>query len=147
VPPQEDVRGLLRCYKFDAFVSQSPQVNPFEQPFSSAEQHGCDSNVQFINEAAADGGHSRRTGPPFRGSSGYRPAFGLATQTLSPATSVSNDLLISLGDLLSSGAASDFGLADAGKPLSRQRCTAGTQASVQRFRAAEYGASIDVLAE
>ena len=51
--PQDDVRGLLRCYEFDAFVSQSPQVNPFEQPFSSAEQDGCDSNVQFINEAFA----------------------------------------------------------------------------------------------
>jgi hypothetical protein len=38
--PQDDVRGLLRCYEFDAFVSQSPQVDPFEQPFSSAEQDG-----------------------------------------------------------------------------------------------------------
>ncbi len=45
------MRGLLRRYEFDAFVSQSPQVNPFEQPFSSAEQDGRDSNVQFINEA------------------------------------------------------------------------------------------------
>ena len=37
---QDDVRGLLRCYEFDAFVAQSPQVNPVEQPFSFAEQDG-----------------------------------------------------------------------------------------------------------
>jgi hypothetical protein len=37
---QDDVRGLLLCDEFDAFVSQSPQVNTFEQPFSSAEEDG-----------------------------------------------------------------------------------------------------------
>src|SRR5580692_11466420 len=45
------MRGLLRRYEFNAFVSQSPQVNPFEQRFSPAEQDRRDSNVQFINEA------------------------------------------------------------------------------------------------
>lgn len=45
------MRGLLRRYEFNAFVSQSPQVNPFEQRFSSAEQNRRDRNVQFINEA------------------------------------------------------------------------------------------------
>src|SRR5258707_15277942 len=45
------MRGLLRRYEFNAFVSQSPQVNPFEQRFPTAEQDRRDSNVQFINEA------------------------------------------------------------------------------------------------
>src|SRR5580704_2563135 len=45
------MRGLLRRYEFNAFVSQSPQVNPFEQRFPPAEQDRRDSNVQFINEA------------------------------------------------------------------------------------------------
>src|SRR5580692_10780119 len=45
------MRGLLRRYEFNAFVSQSPQVNPFEQRFSPAEQDRRDSNVQFLNEA------------------------------------------------------------------------------------------------
>jgi hypothetical protein len=49
--PQDDMRGLLRRYEFNAFVSQSPQVNPFEQRFPAAEQDRRDSNVQFINEA------------------------------------------------------------------------------------------------
>jgi len=43
--------GFLRRYEFNAFVSQSPQVNPFEQRFPPAEQDRRDSNVQFINEA------------------------------------------------------------------------------------------------
>jgi hypothetical protein len=51
--PQDDVRGLLRRYEFNAFVSQSPQVNPFEQRFSLAEQDRRDSKVQFIDEALA----------------------------------------------------------------------------------------------
>jgi hypothetical protein len=45
------MRGLLRRHEFNAFVSQSPQVNPFEQRFPPAEQDRRDSNVQFINEA------------------------------------------------------------------------------------------------
>jgi hypothetical protein len=45
------MRGLLRRYEFNAFVSESPQVNPFEQRFSPAEQDRRDSNVQLINEA------------------------------------------------------------------------------------------------
>src|SRR5438477_3374450 len=45
------MRGLLRRYDFNAFVSQSPQGNPFEQRFPPAEQDRRDSNVQFINEA------------------------------------------------------------------------------------------------
>src|SRR5438132_8037029 len=45
------MRGLLRRYEFNAFVSQSPQGNPFEQRFPPAEQDRRDSNVQFINEA------------------------------------------------------------------------------------------------
>src|ERR1700675_1023331 len=45
------MRGLLRRYEFNAFVSQSPQVNPFEQRFPPAEQNRRDSNVQFINGA------------------------------------------------------------------------------------------------
>jgi hypothetical protein len=45
------MRGLLRRYEFDAFVSQSPQVNPFEQRFSPAEQDRRDGDVQFIDEA------------------------------------------------------------------------------------------------
>ena len=47
------MRGLLRRYEFNALVSQSPQVNPFEQRFSPAEQDRRDSNVQFIDEAFA----------------------------------------------------------------------------------------------
>src|SRR5437773_5636854 len=45
------MRGLLRRYEFNAIVTQSPQIIPFEQPFSPAEQNRCDSEVQFINEA------------------------------------------------------------------------------------------------
>jgi hypothetical protein len=48
------MRGLLRRYEFHAFVSQSPQVNPFEQRLSPAEQDRRDSNVQFINEALTE---------------------------------------------------------------------------------------------
>jgi hypothetical protein len=51
--PQDDMRGLLRRHEFNAFVSQSPKVNPFEQGFSPAEQDRRDGNVQFINEALA----------------------------------------------------------------------------------------------
>src|SRR5262245_28651952 len=47
------MRGLLRRYEFNAFVSQSPQVKPFEQRFSPAEQDRRDSDVQFIDEALA----------------------------------------------------------------------------------------------
>src|SRR5690606_15887657 len=49
--PQDHMCGLLRRYEFNAFVSRSPQVNPFKQPFSPAEQDRRDSKVQFINEA------------------------------------------------------------------------------------------------
>jgi hypothetical protein len=45
------MRGLLRRYEFNTFVSESTQVNPFEQRFSPAEQDRRDSNVQLINEA------------------------------------------------------------------------------------------------
>src|SRR5262245_47552676 len=45
------MRGLLRRYEFNASVSQSPQVKPFEQRFSLAEQDRRDSDVQFIDEA------------------------------------------------------------------------------------------------
>jgi hypothetical protein len=45
------MRGLLRRYEFNAFVSQGPQVNAFEQRFSPAEQNRRDRDVQFINEA------------------------------------------------------------------------------------------------
>jgi len=38
--PQYDMRGLLRRNELGTFVSQGPQVNPFEQPFSLAEQDG-----------------------------------------------------------------------------------------------------------
>src|ERR1700726_3571265 len=48
------MRGLLRRYEFNAFVSQSPQVNPFEQRLSPAEQDRRDSNVQFVNEALTE---------------------------------------------------------------------------------------------
>ncbi len=33
--PQNNMRGLLRRCKFNAFVSQSPQVNAFEQSLST----------------------------------------------------------------------------------------------------------------
>src|ERR1700709_2484008 len=46
--------GLLRCYEFNAFVSQSPRVNPFKQRLPPAEQDRRDSDVQFINEALAN---------------------------------------------------------------------------------------------
>src|SRR5437870_5277418 len=49
--PQNNMGGLLRRCKFNAFVSQSPQVNAFEQSLSTTEQDRCDSNVQLINEA------------------------------------------------------------------------------------------------
>src|SRR3989441_10948455 len=49
--PQNNMRGLLRRCKFNAFVSQSPQVDAFEQSLSTTEQDRCDSNVQFINKA------------------------------------------------------------------------------------------------
>src|SRR5687768_10346159 len=49
--PQNNMRGLLRRCKFNAFVSQSPQVNAFEQSLSTTEQDRRDSNVQLINKA------------------------------------------------------------------------------------------------
>src|SRR6266545_5705812 len=49
--PQDNMRGLLRRCKFNAFVSQSPQVNAFEQSLSTTEQDRRDSNVQLINKA------------------------------------------------------------------------------------------------
>ena len=49
--PQDDMRGLLLRYEFHARISQNPQVDPFEQRLSPAEQERRDSNVQFINEA------------------------------------------------------------------------------------------------
>src|SRR5215471_3809691 len=45
------MRGFFRCCEFNAFVSASPQVNPFEERFSAAEQDRRGSDVQFINEA------------------------------------------------------------------------------------------------
>ena len=45
------MRGLLRRCEFNAFVSQSPQVNAFEQSLSTTEQDRCDSDVKLINEA------------------------------------------------------------------------------------------------
>src|SRR6266496_1626146 len=49
--PQNNMRGLLRRCKFNAFVSQSPQVNAFEQSLSTTEQDRCDSTVQLIDNA------------------------------------------------------------------------------------------------
>ncbi len=49
--PQNNMHGLLRRCKFNAFVSQSPQVNAFEQSLSTTEQDRCDSNVKLINKA------------------------------------------------------------------------------------------------
>src|SRR5262245_19879637 len=49
--PKNDMRGFLRGRKFNALVSQSPQVNFFEKSLSTAEQDRCDSNVQLINKA------------------------------------------------------------------------------------------------
>src|SRR6185503_855810 len=45
------MRGLLRRCELNAFVSQSPQVNAFEQSLPTAEQDRCDSNVKLINKA------------------------------------------------------------------------------------------------
>src|SRR5437762_10582285 len=45
------MRGLLRRCEFNAFVSQNPQVNAFEQSLSTTEQDRCDSNVQLIDKA------------------------------------------------------------------------------------------------
>src|SRR5712691_8478286 len=52
--PQNNMGGLLRRCKFNAFVSQSPQVNAFEQSLSTTEQDRCDSNVQLIDKAVTD---------------------------------------------------------------------------------------------
>src|SRR5437867_2281620 len=49
--PQNNMRGLLRRCKFNAFVSQSPQVDAFEQSLSTTEQDRRDSNVQLIDKA------------------------------------------------------------------------------------------------
>src|SRR5437773_10101642 len=48
---QNNMRGLLRRCKFNAFVSQSPQVDAFEQSLSTTEQDRRDSNVQLIDKA------------------------------------------------------------------------------------------------
>src|SRR6185369_1180557 len=45
------MRGLFRCYRLNAFVSQRPQVNSLKQRLSPAEQDRRNCNVQFINEA------------------------------------------------------------------------------------------------
>jgi len=34
------MRGLLRCYEFNTFVSESPQVNPFKQWLSRPSRTG-----------------------------------------------------------------------------------------------------------
>src|SRR5688572_5839596 len=47
------MRGLPGCYEFNAFVSQSSQVDPIEQPFSATEQHRRDRDMQFINHTRA----------------------------------------------------------------------------------------------
>ena len=49
--PQDGMRGLLRRHELNALVSQRPQINPFEEPFSPAEQNRRDGKVQFINQA------------------------------------------------------------------------------------------------
>ena len=48
---QHDMRGFLRCHELDALISQRPQINPLEQPFSPAEQDGGDGDMKLINEA------------------------------------------------------------------------------------------------
>lgn len=48
------MRGLLRGYRFNASVAQRPQVDPFEQRFSLAEQDGRNSDMHFIDEARAE---------------------------------------------------------------------------------------------
>jgi hypothetical protein len=55
--------------------------------------------------------------------------------------------MVSLGDFLSSGEARDFGFPEAGREVIRERFRTGTEASLDRFRNAEYGRAIDVLAE
>ena len=49
--PQNNMGGLLRRHRLDAFVPQSPQVHSFEQPFSPTDEHRRDGNVQLIDEA------------------------------------------------------------------------------------------------
>lgn len=40
--------GVLRRHVFNAFGTQSPQVDPFEQRLSPAEQDRRDRNVQLV---------------------------------------------------------------------------------------------------
>src|SRR6185436_18986651 len=47
------MRSLLRSPEFDALVFQGPQVYPFEQTFSPAEQDRRNRKMQFVNEALA----------------------------------------------------------------------------------------------
>lgn len=54
--------------------------------------------------------------------------------------------MIPLGDFLSSAASADFGFPEKVQDVVRTRFTAGTKATIQRFRDAEYGRAADVLA-
>jgi putative endonuclease len=49
--PQNNMRGLFRRRRFNAVVSQRPQVDAFEQSLSTPEQDRRDGNVQLIDQA------------------------------------------------------------------------------------------------
>jgi len=53
--------------------------------------------------------------------------------------------MVPLGDFLSSSESADFGLREKAADVVRARFAAGTQATIQRFRDAEYGGTPDVL--
>jgi hypothetical protein len=45
------MRCLLRSYGLDAFITQRPQVSPFEQALALPQQNRRDRDMQFINES------------------------------------------------------------------------------------------------
>jgi hypothetical protein len=55
--------------------------------------------------------------------------------------------MTSLSDFLSSGEARDFGFPEKGRAVIRERFTAGTKATLERFRSADYGRAVEVLSD
>jgi hypothetical protein len=69
----------------------------------------------------------------------------VALKMMSSLAHAERALMFSFGDFLSSGAAADFGFPSKAKAVIQERFTAGTQATLERFRNADYRRAVDLL--